>query len=429
MKRIGVFIENGFINDVDVTGIKNGNPGIGGTEYLMFMLADMLTNSDNGLDITVFLEKNQKLPPEIKYKVCDSVENAIMDAEMLDCNYLILKHNADNITSGVLHTDSRLKLIVWCHVFICYWELDHYASNKDVERIVYVGREHLQLNMDHPSYRKSTYIYNFLDFKGCEEKVKNNPVSERKNTVTYLGSLVPFKGFHLLAEAWPSVVRDVPDAELYVIGSGKVYDSNATLGTLGVATKEYEAAFLPYLTKEGELMPNVHFFGQMGSEKENILLKTKVGVPNPTGITETFCLSAVEMQMFGVKIATIKAPGYLDTVRNGILYKKPCQLAESIVELLKSDDSGYEESMHYFRSEFSKDAVLRHWEDLLNGNFIPDRRIPNKGYRLKWLKIAVKDMRRILSKSVKMPNIERLIVFFERKIMHRHSFMDSNMTL
>lgn len=429
MKKIGIYIENGSINDVDLTCMRSGNPGIGGTEYLMFMLADMLTDSDNRLDITLFLEKEQKLSSEIKCEVCGSVENAIKMAESLNCSFLILKHNAENIKNDLLHTDGDLKLIVWCHVFICYWELDHYASNKDVNCIVYVGREHLQLNMDHPSYRKSTYIYNFIDIDGCEDKIKFHPIVGRKNIVTYLGSLVPFKGFHLLAKAWPEVVKEVPDAELYVIGSGKVYDSNASLGELGVASGEYEAAFLPYLTKEGNLLPNVNFMGRMGVEKEEILLKTKVGVSNPTGITETFCLSAVEMQMAGAKIATIKAPGFLDTVKNGILYKKPGHLARSIVKLLKQNESDYEGTIHYFKSEFSKDIILRRWEDLLNESFVPDKRIPNLNYRLKWLKLLVNHVRTYLPFSVKIPCIERLLVFFERKVMRRYSFMDSNLTL
>lgn len=429
MKKIGIYIENGSINDVDLSDMKKGNPGIGGTEYLMFMLADMLTESNNGLDVTVFLEKNQQLPAEIKYKVCGSVTNAINEAEGIGCSYLVLKHNADNITKDTLHTGGVMKLIVWCHVFICFWELDYYASNQDVDRIVYVGREHLQLYFDHPSYKKSTYIYNFVDLNGCSDKVKKYPFQNRKHIVTYLGSLVPFKGFHLLAEVWPIVVKEIPDAELYVIGSGKVYDSNAELGRLGVASKEYEDVFLPYLTKNGQIIPNVHFLGRMGAEKEKILLRTKVGVPNPTGITETFCLSAVEMQMLGAKIATIKAPGYLDTVKNGILYKKQSQLAKSIVKLLKDKDSGYEDAMQYFESEFSKDTILKCWENLLNENFGRKVRITNLGYRLKWLKIPLGYVRGLLPRSVKIPDIERLLVFIERNILHRQSFMDSNLKL
>ena len=429
MRKIAIFIENSSINDINLSEIDKGNPGIGGTEYLMFMLANLLTHSDNGIDVTVYLEKKQQIPPSIKYKVCSSVKEALKDSEENGCQYIVLKHNAKHITTDALHCKQNMKLIVWCHVFICFWELDYYASNSDIKWIVYVGREHLQLNIDHPSYRKSTYIYNFIDLDGCIKKVRTQPISKRKPIVTYLGSLVPFKGFHLLAEAWPQVIKEVPDAELYVIGSGKIYDSHASLGKLGIACKEYEDIFIPYLTKNGKLLSSVHFLGRMGVEKEDILLRTKVGVPNPTGITETFCLSAVEMQIMGARIVTIKAPGYLDTVKNGILYKNTKLLAKNIVLLLNNNDSAYEESIHYFETHFSKDKVLRQWEELLKDNHIPDRHISNLNFRLKWLKIMIGYIHKLIPIFSKAPNIERFLVFFERKILHRYSFMDSNLKL
>lgn len=429
MRKIALFIENSSIHDVSLTSIDKGNPGIGGTEYLMFMLANMLTRSDNGIDVTVYIEKEQQLPPSIKYEVCGTLPNAIKNSEKSNCQYLVVKHNADYIINDELHCNQDLKLIVWCHVFICFWELDYYTSNSDVKWIVYVGREHLQLNIDHPSYKKSTYIYNFIDLEGCEEKVKSHPFAKRKPVVTYLGSLVPFKGFHLLAEAWPHVLKEVPEAELYVIGSGKVYDSHASLGKLGIACKEYEDVFSPYLIKDNKLIPSVHFLGRMGAEKEDILLKTKVGVPNPTGITETFCLSAVEMQILGARIATVKAPGYLDTVKDGILYKRPEQLTKSIISLLKDNVSNYEEAMRYFESQFSKNIILKQWENLLKDNYVPNRHKSNLNYRFKWMKAMVGYMCKFLPDFIKIPNIERVLVAFERKILHRYTFMDSNLKL
>ena len=228
---------------------------------------------------------------------------------------------------------------------------------------------------------------------------------------------------------WPHVLKEVPEAELYVIGSGKVYDSHASLGKLGIACKEYEDVFSPYLIKDGKLIPSVHFLGRMGAEKEDILLRTKVGVPNPTGITETFCLSAVEMQILGARIATIKAPGYLDTVKDGILYRRPKQLVKSIVSLLKDNSSNYEKAIRYFESEFSQNTILRQWENLLNGNYAPNRHKPNLNYRFKWMKIMVGHMREFLPNFIRIPNVERILVAFERKILHRYTFMDSNLKL
>ena len=53
---------------------------------------------------------------------------------------------------------------------------------------------------------------------------------------------------------WPDVVKQVPDAQLYVIGSGKVYDENAKLGKYNIAEESYEKKFMSYLEQEENLM-------------------------------------------------------------------------------------------------------------------------------------------------------------------------------
>ncbi len=43
--------------------------------------------------------------------------------------------------------------------------------------------------------------------------------------VISIGRLVPWKGFHTLIKAWPEIVKKVPDAHLYIIGSGPEHGS------------------------------------------------------------------------------------------------------------------------------------------------------------------------------------------------------------
>ena len=45
------------------------------------------------------------------------------------------------------------------------------------------------------------------------EKIQNH-------AVTYIGSLVPTKGFHVLAAVWKTILKEVPDATLNVVGNG-----------------------------------------------------------------------------------------------------------------------------------------------------------------------------------------------------------------
>ena len=132
-----------------------------------------------------------------------------------------------------------------------------------------------------------------------------------------------------MAKAWPKILEEVPDAELFVIGSGKLYDKKSKLGKWGLADERYESTFMKYLTRGEDLLPGVHLLGTLGGEKYAVLAQTKVGVPNPSGHTETFCISAVEMQMMGARVVSKRCAGYLDTVRNGVLFVK---LASSVVK-------------------------------------------------------------------------------------------------
>lgn len=309
-----------------------------------------------------------------------------------------------------------------------YWELDYYANNPAIYQIVHVSREQNDLYRDHKSFQKSSYIYNCVPLDDIKKKVGNHPYHKRRNIVTYIGSVVPFKGLHLLAMAWPEILRQVPDAELYIIGSGKLYNSHSTMGQYGIAEENYEKLLLKYLSHEGKILPSVHFMGIMGKEKEAILLQTKVGVPNPSGITETFGLSAVEMQMLGANVTTIRCPGYLDTVVNGVLYSNRKKLAENVVYLLNHNINRYEEGINYFEANFSHDAVATRWEHLLCNGFLPaDKKTANLTYRCKYAKEGLRRLKRLFPFLYALPPLERVLLFLEKK-MHGYGnrYIDSN---
>lgn len=425
MKKIALYLDNRLISDIDASRIYEGNPGIGGTEYLILLLSYMLSVRNNGIIVKLYMRVRQLIPTSIECETVKSLNEAIDKSSMYD--YFVLKHDVDNIKNDSIYSNGTLKFIIWCHVFACFWELDYYARNPYVYRFVCVGREMLDLYRDHPIFKKAVYIYNGVNLKDCREQVHMHPFLRRRNVITYIGNIVPFKGFHVLAQAWPKILEQVPDAELYVIGNGRLYNSTFQLGRFGIAESSYENILMKYLSKDGEILPSVHFMGRMGTEKNKILLNTKVGVPNPLGTTETFCLSAVEMQAMGARIATIKAPGFLDTVRNGILYLNPSELANTVIGLLKTNVSHYEEAMSFFEANFSFDTVTEKWELLLRGEGPKqEQRLENKGYRLKWLKELIRKISLFIPINMILPPVERFLLFFERKVWRKTTFMDSD---
>ena len=432
MKKLAFYIDNQLIADVDASELELGNPGMGGTEYLILLISSMLAKRNNGIQVKLWMTRKQKLPDIINTAVVSNLKEAVSQAESEGYDTLILKHDADNIIKDTIKSTGNLKFYIWCHVFVCHWELEYYYKNLYVEKMVYVGREMCDLYRDHPLFEKSTYIYNCVNLAGCRQRVAEHPFSKRGHVVTYIGSLVPFKGFHKLAEAWPKVLNEVPDAQLYVIGSANLYDSSLVMGKYGIAERRYEEYFMNYLLEPaGTIHPSVHFMGRMGAEKSDILLETKVGVPNPTGITETFCLSAVEMQACGATVVTVKAPGYLDTVKNGKLCTNPDKLAKAIVLSLQAGESGFDEAICHFENHFSLDIVLKQWEDLLCNcpNRCAEQALVHSGYRLKWLKEGLRLVSHVLPLNHVLPPIERVLLFIERKLLRKITYMDSSISI
>jgi glycosyltransferase involved in cell wall biosynthesis len=234
------------------------------------------------------------------------------------------------------------------------------------------------------------------------------PYAQRPLYVTYIGSLVPQKGFHVLAKAWTQVIQVCPDAVLNVIGTGKLYNRNSQLGSFGIADANYEKEFMPYLIDENEkLLPSVKFRGILGTEKNKILENTRVGVPNPWGKTETFGYTAVELQACGALVTTVKCPGYLETVapHGGILYdnqkKLDKVLAQTIVTLLEKDENNYDETLKFLELNFDSHIVAAQWNQLFMDIVNEKIQVPlpiqrNANFRMKkWKEINRKIKNRI----------------------------------
>ena len=423
-KKVAFYFDNSRISQVDCRDIESGNPGIGGTEYLFLLISTLLTKRDNNIDITVFNTSKGWIPECLKVQIFTSINDAYVYADNHGYDYFVFRPHIGETFEEELKYSSfhgKTKLIPWCHNFLTYKQLSLYSKSDMIARIICVGREQMDLYMDLPAYNKSDYIYNCFDIdEDTIAAVRNNSFSERKNIVTYIGSIVPAKGFHILAKAWPQIEKSVPDAQLYVIGSGQLYDRDAVMGSFNIAENTYESMFMRYLTNGEKINENVHFMGIMGKEKESILLKTKVGVPNPSGNTETFGLTALEFQSNGAKVITKKCAGYMDTVFNGNLYSDEKNIAKLIINALKSKDLDYESFVKKNDAIFSQDMIIKQWEKLFKDGYVlepADRsfsKIPNKEFRLKWLKYILHKISSIASLENCIPPVDRFVNFIEK---------------
>ena len=144
--------------------------------------------------------------------------------------------------------------------------------------------------------------------------------------------------------------------------------------------------------ENGDIIPSVRFWGVLGPEKKQILQNTKVGIPNPGGIGETFGYTAVEMQLEGCLVTTIKNCGYMDTVYDrNMLYTDIKDLSSKIVSLLKHNGNDMSQVREYVKCNFSMAVVGEKWYELLQDVHTgkPMRHDPvlvNRNFQLKWLR-------------------------------------------
>lgn len=419
MKKIGFYLSNDNIASVDFCNYEQGNPGVGGSEFSAIVIAANLSIRNNDLDIVLYCNKKGIFPDKLKYVVCGNLQNAIKIANNDNINYFVIDEKV--ISHSVLNNYvGVMDFVLWANNPLKISDVDFYASCKKVKKIINVGKEQMDLWIDHRVYKKFCFIYNSMCF---DNEINTNSLikSARGHNVVYIGNLVFNKGFHFLAKSWKKVLDKCPDAQLYVIGSGRLYNRDAEMGPLGIASPRYEKMWAKYLTgNDGKVLPSVHFLGILGPEKKEILKHCKVGVPNPSGLTETFGYTAVEMQSMGCNCTTKRCYGYLDTVLDvptNILYKNEFTLHKKIVKLLNSNEANLNYILPELLRKFSISSVIPIWEEMFdNINDTPKYSKTNLMYRLKWLKI----IHRYFDRFYLFPSIEKLLIKYDNIIVERY---------
>lgn len=404
--KVAFYLNNLNFYSIDYQYPEKGNPGIGGTQYMILSLATELSKQNN-VDVILFIDKEIKVSPKIKLIVLEKFDDIFNFTNILASHHLILTYNNQLLSYDFKTLKAVESLIIWAHNIIPNHELTCLSKIDCLKALVCVGKEQLDLFRDHKVFKKSTFIFNGI-YENCEDRAIT-PNNERHNEVTFIGSLIPEKGFHILARAWPSIVEAIPNAKLNVIGSGKLYDRSALLGKYNIAEELYENKFMPFLINEkGEIINSVKFWGVLGNEKDAILKRTKIGVPNPSGLTETFCLSAVEMQLAGCRVISKKYVGLLDTVikPNILLSNTDKTLSEVIIKYLESSECiNHNEIQNKVYQKFSFDVITQKWLDLLQriSNDKPinnNNKIQNLKYNFKWLR----EFNRVLKLSIPLGN-------------------------
>lgn len=156
-------------------------------------------------------------------------------------------------------------------------------------------------------------------------KVKTQGKIE-KNSILYVAWIQHRKGLHVLVKAMPYILKEIPDAKLYVIGSEG-------------PEKEYKQEIIE-LIKENKLKKKTFLLGKVSdSELDSFLNKANVIVV-PEQWENMSPLIIIEAMAFGKAIVASKIGGIPDFIihnKTGLLanHKKPEDFADKIITILK----------------------------------------------------------------------------------------------
>jgi glycosyltransferase involved in cell wall biosynthesis len=268
---------------------------------------------------------------------------------------------------------SRAKLLAWTHVTPSPSHLRILSTYDSVSAVVALGNRQFYNWVDNPVALKTFIIQNGQ----YPAQIKRQDSDEI--LITFLGALVPQKGFHALARVWPEVSKKHKNVKLNVIGSGNLYRHSEILGKNGLADPSYESKIFDLL---GTSITSVKFYGKVSARQKADLISTStLGVVNPTGNTENCPASVLDFQAAGVPVISAHKNGLIDTVvhgETGILIKKQRHLAGQIEKLLTNRDLQARfgtRAVEYVEENFKFDLIVGQWLTMLESLTRNHRRI------------------------------------------------------
>ena len=102
------------------------------------------------------------------------------------------------------------------------------------------------------------------------------------------------------------------------------------------------------------------------------------------------------------------------------------QLADNVIELLRTDECDYSQAMGFFEENFSYASVVSKWEELLSaGRLVLNSGLVHPFYRFKWLKYCLNKIKSAIPLFRGLPMMERILVFVERLFRGRVTYIDT----
>lgn len=361
---VGLFINQIAIDDFD--DFLTSNPGIGGTEYMTLALAISLSLT-NKYDVVLYTREYSNSPRGVSVKKVNDVVESLLDFDSVYGGIFILCPRGPRDASFAALNQTRI--IIWNHCELKKKVLDTLYRRSEIRASVALSEGQMSRISTSRIRKITTIIGHFISTN--DQALKNK---KDHHEVCYIGSIYPFKHLDLLTRAWPSIVKKIPDARLYVIGTSKVYNENANVGNMQIADSEYEKEII-YPLKKHNVLDSVVFLGKLNNNEINKTLnECSVGVVNPVGTGETFCISALNFAANAIPVVGGNYGGLRTTIPSDCGYRVSSKrkLSKRIIRLLENEQEREKKGFTYYKfvqSSYNLKNFTNKWERLIDSVF------------------------------------------------------------
>ena len=114
--KISIFFDNSSHDGRDLRDIENGNPGMGATDYMFFLIGHLLSLRKNGINITLMLTHPMIFAEGVRQEIICNMTTAYERCCEQGIDYMLFQHGSRFVRELKNVQFEGTKIIVWCDI-------------------------------------------------------------------------------------------------------------------------------------------------------------------------------------------------------------------------------------------------------------------------------------------------------------------------
>ena len=141
--KIAIYIDNRKIDSVDCSDLLKGNPGIGGTEYCVLFLAQMIKEYYPDTQVSLFVEKSAKLPKVDEIVTVNGLAELAQKVKKNDILVISSRRDGQPLSQNFFKQleKENIKTVIWGHNYYYSDYCEQIANCSAIKANVFVGKQ------------------------------------------------------------------------------------------------------------------------------------------------------------------------------------------------------------------------------------------------------------------------------------------------